>query len=94
MSLEDKLAQDYVQAMKARDSFSSSVLSFLRAQIKNVKVDKRMEAVPDEEVIAVIKKQEGHKGMSPPWKASDSELPPSWLMAVWHIPQCPRPSTR
>src|SRR5208283_1796208 len=57
MSLEDKIGQDYVLAMKARDSFRSSVLSFLRAQIKNVKVDKRLEAVPDDEVIATIKKQ-------------------------------------
>jgi uncharacterized protein len=57
MSLEDKIGQDYVQAMKARDSFASSVLSFLRAQIKNVKVDKRLEQVPDEDVITVIKKQ-------------------------------------
>ena len=57
MSLEDKIGQDYVQAMKARDSFSSSVLSFLRAQIKNVKIDKRLELVPDEDVINVIKKQ-------------------------------------
>src|ERR1700691_2254967 len=57
MSLEDKISQDYVLAMKARDSFASSVLSFLRAQIKNVKVDKRLEQVPDEEVISVIKKQ-------------------------------------
>src|SRR5271169_5541016 len=57
MSLEDKIGQDYVQAMKARDSFTSSVLSFLRAQIKNVKVDKRLETVPDEDVIGVIKKQ-------------------------------------
>ncbi len=57
MTLEDKISQDYVQAMKARDSFNSSVLSFLRAQIKNVKVDKRLETVPDEDVISVIKKQ-------------------------------------
>ena len=57
MSLEEKIGQDYVQAMKARDSFTSSVLSFLRAQIKNVKVDKRLEIVPDEDVISVIKKQ-------------------------------------
>jgi uncharacterized protein len=57
MALEDKISQDYVQAMKARDSFTSSVLSFLRAQIKNVKVDKRLEQVPDEDVISVIKKQ-------------------------------------
>lgn len=57
MSLEDTISQDYVKAMKARDSFTSSVLSFLRAQIKNVKIDKRIETVPDEEVISVIKKQ-------------------------------------
>jgi len=57
MSLEDKIGQDYISAMKARDSFRSSVLSFLRAQVKNVKVDKRLEAVPDEDVILVIKKQ-------------------------------------
>jgi hypothetical protein len=57
MSLEDKISQDYVTAMKARDSFTSSVLSFLRAKIKNVKVDKRLEQVPDEEVVLVIKNQ-------------------------------------
>ena len=57
MSLEDKISQDYVQAMKARDSLTSSVLSFLRAQIKNVKIDKRLETIPDEDVISVIKKQ-------------------------------------
>lgn len=57
MSLEDKIGADYVTAMKARDSFTSSVLSFLRAQIKNVKVDKRLEQVPDEDVIQVLKKQ-------------------------------------
>ncbi len=57
MSLEDKISQDYVQAMKARDSFTSSVLSFLRAQIKNVKIDKRLGLLPDEDVISVIKKQ-------------------------------------
>jgi hypothetical protein len=57
MLLEEKINQDYIQAMKARDSFTSSVLSFLRAQIKNVKVDKRIEQVPDADVISVIKKQ-------------------------------------
>ena len=57
MSLEDKINQDYVLAMKSRDSFASSVISFLRAQIKQVKVDKRLEIVPDEDVLSVIKKQ-------------------------------------
>lgn len=57
MSLEDKISQDYVSAMKERDTFRSSVLSFLRAQIKNTKIDKRIEKVPDDEVITILKKQ-------------------------------------
>ena len=57
MSLETKINQDHIQAMKDRDQGKSSCLSFLRAQIKNVKIDKRLEQVPDEEVVSVIKKQ-------------------------------------
>lgn len=57
MSLEDKLNQDYVDAMKQRDSARSTALSFLRAQVKNVKIDKKVEKVSDEDVIAVVKKQ-------------------------------------
>ena len=57
MSLEEKINGDYVVAMKARDQERSSCLNFLRAQIKNIKIDKRIETVPDEEVLAVIKKQ-------------------------------------
>ncbi len=57
MTLEEKINSDYVQAMKARDSERSGALSFLRAQIKNIKIDKRVEQVSDEEVIAVLKKQ-------------------------------------
>ena len=57
MSLEDKISQDYVTAMKARDSLRSSVLSLLRSQIKNVKIDKRVERVSDEEIIGIMKKQ-------------------------------------
>src|SRR6185295_1789605 len=33
-------------------------------------------------------------GIKPPSTACDSELPPSALIAVWHMPQWPRPSTR
>ncbi|OGX07271.1 MAG: hypothetical protein A2Z88_06195 [Omnitrophica WOR_2 bacterium GWA2_47_8] len=55
--LEDKIQQDYVQAMKDRDAIRSSTLNFLRAQIKNVRIDKRIEKVEDADVIAVIKKQ-------------------------------------
>ena len=55
--LEDQIAQDYKKAMIERNSTKSSTLSFLRAQIKNVMIDKRVEKVADEDVIAVIKKQ-------------------------------------
>ena len=57
MSLEDKINQDYIQAMKDRDTARSATVNFLRAQIKNVKIGKRVEKVADEDVIAVIKKQ-------------------------------------
>jgi len=57
MTLEEQINQDYVKAMKERNQERSSCLSFLRAQVKNIKVDKRIEIVPDDEVIAVIKKQ-------------------------------------
>ena len=55
--LEVQIQQDYVAAMKARDSFRSGVLSFLRAQLKNVIINERKEKLEDAEVITVIKKQ-------------------------------------
>ena len=55
--LDQKINQDYVTAMKARDQVRSSTLNFLRAQIKNVRIEKREETVSDADVITVIKKQ-------------------------------------
>lgn len=57
MTLEEKINQDYVTAMKERNKELSSMLSFLRAHVKNVKIDKRVEQVSDDDVIAVLKKQ-------------------------------------
>lgn len=57
MSLEEKINADYVEAMKARQSERSQALSFLRAQIKNVRIDKRVEKVEDLEIISIINKQ-------------------------------------
>ncbi len=57
MSLEEKITQDYIQAMKAKNSARSSCLSFLRAQLKNIIIDKRVEKCSDEDAMAVIKKQ-------------------------------------
>ena len=55
--LEDKIQQDYIQAMKAHDKVRSSTLSFLRAQLKNYRIDKRLPALEDKDVVSVIKKQ-------------------------------------
>lgn len=55
--LHEQINKDYVTAMKARDAIRSSTLNFLRAQLKNVVIDKKMEILDDESVIAVLKKQ-------------------------------------
>jgi uncharacterized protein YqeY len=57
MLLEEKIFSDYKEAMKARDTLKSSVLSFLRAEFLNVAVAKKKNALDDAEAVAVIKKQ-------------------------------------
>ena len=55
--LEEKIFNDYKEAMKARDSLKSSVLSFLRADILNQATAKKKNTLDDLEIIVVIKKQ-------------------------------------
>lgn len=55
--MEDKIGQDYIHAMKSRDSVRSSTLSFLRSQLKYVKIEKKTEKLEDSDVTVVIKKQ-------------------------------------
>lgn len=55
--LVDNIFNDYKEAMKARDSLKSSVLSFLRADILNQATAKKKDKLDDAEVITVIKKQ-------------------------------------
>ena len=57
MSLEDKIAADYKEAMKNKEPARVSTLSFLRSQMKYVLIEKRAEKLNDTDVIAVIKKQ-------------------------------------
>ncbi len=57
MSLEERINKEYIQAMKDKAAEKSAAINYLRAMIKQVKVDKRLEQVGDDEVIAVIKKQ-------------------------------------
>lgn len=55
--LEEKILNDYKEAMKSRDTLKISVLSFLRADMMNVAVAKKKNKLDDSEVISVIKKQ-------------------------------------
>jgi uncharacterized protein YqeY len=55
--LEENILNDYKEAMKARDSLKSSVLSFLRADMLNQATAKKKNKLDDAEVVTVIKKQ-------------------------------------
>ncbi len=55
--LEEKILNDYKEAMKSQDKIKSSTLSFLRAELMNVAIAKKKKALDDNEVVAVIKKQ-------------------------------------
>lgn len=55
--LEEKITNDYKQAMKDKDALKVSTLSFLRSQLKYVLIDKKSSQLSDSDVIAVIKKQ-------------------------------------
>jgi len=55
--LEEKIFNDYKEALKAKDSLKSSVLSFLRAEMMNTALSKKKNKLEDVDAIAVIKKQ-------------------------------------
>lgn len=55
--LEENILQDYKDAMKNKDSLKSQALSFLRAQIMSAAMEKKKNALDDNEVIVVIRKQ-------------------------------------
>jgi hypothetical protein len=55
--LEEKIFNDYKEAMKNRDTLKSSVLSFLRAAMMNTAFEKKKKNLDDNDAIAVIKKQ-------------------------------------
>lgn len=55
--LEEKIFNDYKEAMKNRDTLKSSVLSFLRAAMMNAAIEKKKKNLDDNNCIAVIRKQ-------------------------------------
>ena len=55
--LEERIAEDYKNAMKNKDASKSSTLSFLRAQLKYAAIEKKIDKLADTDVVVVIKKQ-------------------------------------
>lgn len=55
--LEEKIMNDYKEAMKARDAIKSSLLSCLRAEFMNSALAKKKDKLDDNDSIAVIRKQ-------------------------------------
>jgi len=55
--LEEKIFNDYKEAMKNKDELKSSVLSFLRAAMINTAFEKKKKNLDDNDVMAVIRKQ-------------------------------------
>lgn len=56
MTLEERLLNDFKQAMKDKDSVKSSTLSFLRAQMSYAALEKKKNVLDEAEGLAVIKK--------------------------------------
>lgn len=56
--LEDKIYQDYVSALKAKDKPKTDFLSFIRAELKNQAIELKKDKLDDPEVLSVLKKQQ------------------------------------
>ncbi|MDD5155288.1 MAG: GatB/YqeY domain-containing protein [Candidatus Omnitrophica bacterium] len=55
--LEEKILKEYQEAMKARDTLKSTLLSSLRAEIVNAAIKEKKDKLDDNGIIAVIRKQ-------------------------------------
>lgn len=56
MSLKERLANELKDAMRNKDQLRKNVVTMIRADIKQVEVDKRVE-LTDEDIIEIISKQ-------------------------------------
>ena len=56
MTLEEKILNDFKEAMKARDQLRVSTLSFLRAQFSYLALEKKKNALDDADCVVAIKK--------------------------------------
>jgi len=56
MTLEEKILNDFKDAMKAKDQLKVSTLSFLRAQFNYAALDKKKNALDDADCVVAIRK--------------------------------------
>ncbi|MCX5708513.1 MAG: GatB/YqeY domain-containing protein [Candidatus Omnitrophica bacterium] len=56
MTLEEKILNDFKEAMKAKDQIKVSTLSFLRAQFNYLGLEKKKKSLDDADCIFAIKK--------------------------------------
>ncbi|MBU0549215.1 MAG: GatB/YqeY domain-containing protein [Candidatus Omnitrophica bacterium] len=54
--LEEKILNDYKEALKSKDKAKTSILSFLRSGLMNEAIKLKTKSLKDEEVISVVKK--------------------------------------
>lgn len=54
--LEEKILNDYKEALKSKDIIKSSVLSLLRSDFKYAAINKKKDLLEDNDVIPIIKK--------------------------------------
>lgn len=55
--LVENIFNDYKEAMKARDTLKSSVLSLLRAELLNTAIERKKKNLNDNDALGVIRKQ-------------------------------------
>jgi hypothetical protein len=55
--LEERILKEYQEAMKARDTLKSTLLSSLRAEMVNAAIKEKKDKLDDNGIIAVIRKQ-------------------------------------
>jgi len=54
--LEEKIYNDYVSALRAKNRQKTDFLSLIRSELKNQSIDLKKEKLKDEEVLPIIKK--------------------------------------
>jgi uncharacterized protein YqeY len=57
MSVQTRIQQDMIQALKARDQERRNALSFLASELKRVAIDRRITELPDPDAIQILQKQ-------------------------------------